>query len=324
MTFVDGCEGGYLFNSTGEFLEQSLTVKNVCQQLVSPVNRSKYRAQVQVGFPIYLNVYVNPPGSPYSVDTHGMAPVERLRSNLGAALRVSDQYVWLYNEVHPWWPLSGREPMAQAMKLPRWPEALPGCDRALRLARAKAGSLQQYAREQLSERKPANLARNADFGSDTVAATDDAIAADWKQGGAPAGWSTWQIEPPKGTFAWDREAGCTAKGAARAANVSIGCFIQSYKVNPGDCYAIQAVRRLRGRGEAVLTVRWQTPSGRWTAEAQDQRVLAAPSRAEWAELFAAVEVPAGVGIMVVLLGVEGQTSPEDVIWYDDVKVCRID
>ena len=216
--------------------------------------------------------------------------------------------------------------MAQAIKPPLWPEALPGCDQALRLARAKASGLDAYVRERLRAQKPVNLARNADFGSDTVAAANEATASDWKQGGAPAGWTTWDDGRSKGTFTWDRETGCAGKGSARAANVMTGCFIQTYKVNPGECYAIQAMRRLQGQGEAAITVRWQTPSGngRWTAEAQDRRILPIQSSAEWAEFFAALEVPEGAGIMVLLLGAERQSSPNDVIWYDDVGVYRLD
>ncbi|MDD5704767.1 MAG: hypothetical protein PHR35_02500 [Kiritimatiellae bacterium] len=323
MTFVDGCEGGYLFNSAGEYLEQALAVKNVCQQLVSPANRAKYRAQVQTGFPIYLNVYMNSPGSNWSLDMKGQSPLERLRVNLDAALRVTDEYVWMYNEVYRWWPLSGREPMAYAMKSQRWPEVFPGCARAMRLAGARANGLDDYARERLGAETIANLARNCDFGSDT-AGTNAWGCSDWKEGGAPAGWTTWQADPAKGVFAWDRGIGCTGKGSARMAGVQIGCFIQTYKVNPAECYAIRAKRRVQGTGKAVITVRWQSPGGKWTAEAQDRRTASAASDREWKELGVALDVPQGVGILVLLLGAEGQATPEDQIWYDDIRVHRLD
>lgn len=135
MKFVDGCEvPGFGLNSPAEYSSNFSLVKNDCQQLVSPENRAKYRTQVKVGFPIWMNVYFNPPGSTYSIDMKGMSPVERLRYNASSALRVSDEYVWIYSEIYPWWSTSGREPAAKGMKPGRWPEILPGCDRALRTA----------------------------------------------------------------------------------------------------------------------------------------------------------------------------------------------
>ena len=36
-----------------------------------------------------------------------------------------------------------------------------------------------------------------------------------------------------------------------------------------------------------------------------------------------VEVPEGAGQLVILLGVGGQTSPQDVAWFDDVELYRL-
>jgi hypothetical protein len=44
---------------------------------------------------------------------------------------------------------------------------------------------------------------------------------------------------------------------------------------------------------------------------------------DWSELFGVVEVPDGVGRLVILLGVKGQKSPDDVVWYDDVKLYQL-
>ena len=80
VVLVDGCESAYLFNSRQQFLEAALLMKGACQELVSPENRPKYRAQVQAGFGIYLDAYWTPKGSPWYIDGRGGSRVERCGS----------------------------------------------------------------------------------------------------------------------------------------------------------------------------------------------------------------------------------------------------
>jgi len=168
-----------------------------------------------------------------------------------------------------------------------------------------------------------NLARNGDFGSEK-APPSEFPASDWKEGGAPAGWHFWQAEDSPGAFTWDREVGASAKGSAKAANATQGCFIQTYTAQPGERYAIRARQLVRGRGEGSIRVRWQTAEGRWTAEMQDKLIFPSGPREQWADLSGVVEVPTGVGRLLILLGASGQLSPEDAVWYDDVEVCRLE
>jgi hypothetical protein len=226
--------------------------------------------------------------------------------------------VWVYGEQFRWWPSPNKRVKEQA-----WPEALPGCEKALRFARDPL----DYARVQMAELKAAgklaNLARNGDFGADK-ALTSEGATVEWKEGHAPAGWGTWQIEKPKGTFAWDREAGAAAKGAAKAAGVANGCFIQSYGVKAGEHYAVGAARRLAGKGDAWIRVRWQTAEGKWTAEALDVLIHCEAPRGEWGEMLGVIEVPEGAGRLLVLLGVADQPTPDDAAWFDDVRVHRLE
>jgi hypothetical protein len=46
VTLVDGGELAYCYNSVQEYTEAYAGVKGTCQDLVSPSNRGKYRAQV--------------------------------------------------------------------------------------------------------------------------------------------------------------------------------------------------------------------------------------------------------------------------------------
>jgi len=86
---------------------------------------------------------------------------------------------------------------------------------------------------------------------------------------------------------------------------------------------VRASCKRQGQGHACLRIRWQTSDSRWTAEAQDQVVLSELPQGQWQELFGVVEVPAGVGRLVILLGAGGQSTPQDVVWYDDVGLYKI-
>jgi len=334
VTFVDGCESAYLFNSDRQYLEAAAAIRGACQRLISPENRAKYRAQVQVGFGVYLDAYWNPRDSEWGrwyVDGLGGPRVERLRHNVETALRLADRYVWIYGEKFRWWPTPNRSVRAQT-----WPEALPGVEDALAWARDPA----DWARRCTERLQKAGRLRSLLRGGDFPRAE--------RVGGRPVGWGAWQRSDSKGTFGWDGEVGRTAPGAARAAGVADGCFLQAVEVQPGRRYAVRGFYRLRGRGRAWIRVRWQTADGRWTAEARDRILLAdRPAGSEpgpdgWTEVFGAVEVPrkdgglgdkagppsgkpsAAVGRLVVLLVVRDQKGPDDVAWFDDVAVYPLD
>jgi len=321
VKFVDGCEWGYRFNSVEEFLEAAVAIKGACQRLVSPTNRAKYRSQVQAGFGLYLDAYWNPKDSKWSawyIDGKGGPRVERLRINTATALRVSDEYVWFWGEKFRWWPTPNASVGAKG-----WPEALPGCEKALRYARDPDA----YGRAEIERLRAAgrltNLARNGDFGSVKVA-DEGRRDIEWKPGRPPAGWGAWQEAGSKGTFTWDREAGSAGKGSARAAGVRNGCFVQSHAVKGGRRYAVRALRKRTGAGRAWVRIRWKDAEGKWTAEARDRLIYAAGSAGIWREVFGVVEVPESAGVLVILLGVAGQSGEGDVVRFDDVELCRIE
>ena len=221
VVLVDGCESAYLFNSRQQFLEAALQMKGACQELVSPENRAKYRAQVQASYGIYLDAYCTPKGSPWHIDGRGGPRVDRLRINTADALTAADEYVWIYGEQFRWWPTKNGSVQAKT-----WPEALPGSDRALRYARNPL----DFARTEMARLKKAgqlvNLARDGDFGVATAKSLEGSEQR-WQQGGPPAGWTAWQADASHGTFTWDQETGAAGKGAAKASGVANGCFIQT-------------------------------------------------------------------------------------------------
>lgn len=280
VTIVDGCESAYRYNSVNEYLEAAVQIKGDCQRLVAPENRAKYRAQVQASFGIYVDAYWNPPSSPWHIDGKGGARIERLRENVGTAVRVADEYVWIYGEQFRWWPTPNKR-----VKEPAWPEALPGIKKVLGFARDPIGYAREAGKGAARER--------------------------------PDGWGSWQPESSKGTLVWEKTSG-------RATGAAHGCFIQSVDVKPGDHFAIQARRRLQGKGDAWILIRWKTADDKWTLEDHDQPLRAAGPREQWSEIFGTVVVPNGVGKLAILLMVADQSAPEDIAWFDEVHLSSLD
>ena len=308
ITLVDGCESAYRYNADRDYLESAVFIRGDAQNVVSPANRAKYRAQVQVSYGVYLDAYWNPGSSPWYIDGLGGPRVARLRANVGRALECADEYVWVYGEKYRWWPTDSTRVGGET-----WPEALPGCENVLRYLRDPL----DYGRTEMQRLEQAgadtNRVRNGGFGAEAADAN-----------GRPTEWGVWQDSGSEGAFALDPDVGRAAKGSARAAKAKNGCFIQAHDARPGERYAVRGFVRTVGEGRAWLRIRWQTRESAWTATSRDRRVYADGPSKEWAELFDVVEVPEGAGKLVVLLLVGDQPAHEDIAWFDDIQLCRLE
>ena len=297
VKLVDGQEFAYRWDGEAAFQAGALRVKNECQAFITPANRAKYRAQVQASFGFYLDAYVNPPGAAYYLGREGEPRVQRLESNVEAAIGAADEYVWIYGEKNRWWP--PRDPGAKPAT--NWGDALPGIE--LALLRAKDPT--EAARRLLTASPVTNLLRNADFRE----ATD----------GKPAHWWVWQDEKAA-TGAFDLD---LKLGAARLAKMANGCFGQNIAVKPGERYAFGGKLRQAGQGLVTLRVGWKNAAGKWTrGDAAKRLVLPNSPTNEWRELFGSVRVPDGIAELVVTLYANGQTEATDQAWFDDVRVAK--
>lgn len=318
MTLVDATENGYGYNSETDFLRAYKEIKNDAQLLVSPPNRAKYRAQVQVGFGLYVDAYSLPEGQKWALPGQGLPRAELLFQNLSSALSASDEYVWLYGEAGRWWP-EPRETLKWTglQVAPPWNEVLPGAERAVALAQGADA----YARRFAQSAPRSNLAQNADFSKPETAPVQ--ATADWQSGGA-AHWSVWQDDQSKGTFSRDATTGARAPGSGRASGVKDGCWIQVFEVSPFQTFYVAAHARASARAKVGVTIRWQDKNGAWNNQSLD-RVLApsASTTTGWQQFDGGVRVPSGAAKMVVLLTVGGAQSNEDVAWFDDVQVNEV-
>jgi len=317
VTLVDGCEHAYRFNSRVEYLAAGNTIRNTCQRLISPENRAKYRAQTQVSFGVYLDAYVNPPDSSWYIDPGEQTIAERLAENLACALEVADEYVWLYGEQASWWP----NPISDQV---RWPEKFPGIEEALWMAMDPRGYALRLLEQEGAD--ATNLLTNGDFAGEAAAAPDDGTQPDdWQQGVAPPPWGFWQSgSTSDGDPGWDRTVGHNGPGSGTLTRIGNGCLIQRIDAQPGERYLVTAWRRVQGQGAASAAVRWQTPEGTWHAEPMDRSLSGPATGGDWQQFVGLVTVPEDAGKLVVLLSAAGQRTEEDVIWWDDATVFRVE
>ena len=130
MNIFDGQESSYVFNGFMDFAYGKVISSQGVLPYVAPDVRDKYRAMVKYAPAIYLDRYL--PADQFSspIDLRGMKPAVRLLVNLMAARRVSDGYIWVYNERYRWWPTHVKSVQRQY-----WHEVIPGCDTAFNIAR---------------------------------------------------------------------------------------------------------------------------------------------------------------------------------------------
>ena len=130
MNIFDGQETSYDFNSPLDFAYGKVLSTRGVLPYVAPDVRDKYRAMVKYAPAIYLDRYLPQELFRTPHDFKGMAPAVRLLVNLMAARRVSDGYIWVYNERYRWWPTHVKSVQRQY-----WHEVIPGCDTAFNIAR---------------------------------------------------------------------------------------------------------------------------------------------------------------------------------------------
>ena len=122
---VDGYELSYGFREPAQFEDARRLVTIDLLPLVGA--RDAYRARLRLGFGVWVDYDWRRRGWSASATADNYLSPEALERVVTAALRASDEYVWVYSETPRWW--------GATTAAARMPEAY---DRALRRARAAA------------------------------------------------------------------------------------------------------------------------------------------------------------------------------------------
>jgi hypothetical protein len=176
---VDGNENAYRYATAADFNAAALKVRQGGQWLVSPENRNKYRAQVQVGATVYVDAHVNGLTPEYQFADLGASAFE---ARMAAALASVDEYVWVRSEQGNWWPAGQRDTGKNShVDLASWDIVLPGATAALKAARDPEATAVQRARARAAG--SAELVKNGAFS----ATLGSGLPSEWSTGRAVLG-----------------------------------------------------------------------------------------------------------------------------------------
>lgn len=309
---VDGDEFAYRYDAArDDFHRGAWRVRNPARTLVAPENQSTYAAQVLVGFGLYLDMYINPPDSPwYFGPLHGSRP-HRLYANLSTALRVADKFVWIYGEQRDWihWSVPGRETNRT------WPQSLPGFNHVLSAAKNRPA----WARALLAHPHSRNLLTNLLATGDCPPLETTADSAPDRDGPLPAGWWLWRPENRRaGVFATDPKRGRSSPGSLKASGVEEGCLGTSLPVRSHSRFIVEAFAY---GARAQIQVAWKT-DGQWNWSLPRTTLrFTKPDRDPWRRACDLVEVPEGADELVLLL--EVRQLPEESTWFDDIGLYPV-
>ncbi len=320
VTLVDASENAYNFQRREEFLNEYnyiSSLKGPGIRLVSPSNRDKYKCQMQVGFGLHMNNFVNRPDDPWSFGTttfeEGRELFEKILRTAGD---VSDQYVWIYGELGRWWPIEYEQYWWDNMVKDSpgqgrlYTEIFPGIENSIRRARVPVEELikQEYLSKEDTHSMENILANNS---FETPAEEGVPYFKSWQQDGLSDG--TFSVT--KGEFR-------TGQSSAKAVGINYGVMWQTVAVEPGSYYIVEAWVKKGGLGSVNLKPNWQK-SGIGTVRRDLIRsfgyVKEDPN--SWSRIVGVVKVPEGIDRLFFQWSVIGQSEDSE-IWIDDVAVYK--
>jgi hypothetical protein len=336
VTLVDASETAYYFARKDEFLELGNLIKqtnsSVVAPLLAPENINKYKQQVQAGFGIYLDMYLNDLGSPYYISAkEGGTRLDRLRENVQAAVAASDEYIWIYGEQSKWWP----QPYSQDWMVEEtqnsvgqgrnWEEAMPGLTKALEWAKNPNMMTIDLVAEGEATGTFTNLAQNPGFESNEGSLENTALMSDWFTENAPPGWAFYQGEGSPGSQTLDTTVGHNSSSSLRVQGVNDAALIQVIPVTPGEQYFIRADVKTEGNSYPLMTARWANKSRPLAFGIIDVSLQFKPVEGdEWQQASGLITVPADMTGIVILLEAYGQASDADKVWFDNLTVYNVD
>ena len=331
---IDGCGYGYVMNSRTEFLERYRIMKQwngPCARLTAPENQAKYRTQVQAGFGLYLDSYINEPGSSYYFgEKEGGTRLDHFIDNLKTALDCSDEFVWLYGEGGRWY---GQKSLYEFVENPEvksvgkfrgWEQLLPGISEQIRWTRDPSGWANRRLERLKEEGKLVNLVLNHDF-TDGPQRKENEKADEPAPSGMPQNYAFWQSSWSKGTAVWDPNITYPGNpnGSCRFEKTNQGCVIQSIFVESGQRYLVRFAVKKQGAAEVDLLLQWQDSKGNWLHDIPNKTVWPLePNENGWAIGEATFEVSPAVGKLVLTAEVKRQ-SDSGKVWFDALEAYRI-
>lgn len=329
MVFIDGNEtAGYTARHEQDYIAASAQYFRYSQAFLTPGNRARMR-QSQVAASMYLDAYfldrriLNYDVAPDLAVEDKSARIRLFTSNLLAACRWSDEYVWVYGEQGRWWRQElvpwvwGKE----TVKL--WDDFAPGLTETIRLVCYPNDSAQRY------DGQP-NLALNTSF--DFIKDHDQFIP--------PADRSYYLCEIDK----WRVWRATTTQPTAKLSVLSTAGWkgANALAISGYDRgMVLSQLIAVSGPGRYLVTMRYHAPKvaggskitfsqklqGKWLSCATFSQDMPLPPDADgrvWHSVSALYEAVAGVDYFTYGISVPPQTASEDVFVVSAPAVKRIE
>jgi hypothetical protein len=98
---VDGFEGAYSYKSEQQFEQAYRTIRETGSKWTAAPE--KYRKHVRAAFGIWMDDHWRKKGWNTTDVAKNYFPPNEFESAVRSALKVSDEYVWVYTEKPRWW-----------------------------------------------------------------------------------------------------------------------------------------------------------------------------------------------------------------------------
>ena len=317
--FVDGNETAYSFEDR-DFLLSSVQQRDRVIGVVDPANRDKYRAQLRVGFGLYLDSYVNPATKPdgtknffYKGPVNG-SRLAHFEKNASAAAYAASEYVWLWGEKLCWTPwrtkvlkwLGGGK---------TWEQALPGLADVLTMIKDPDGFLVSRRERLLREGGFTELVSNP--ACDPATNLTAGLHMSTNAAAVPKPYIFWQAERRfrKGVAGVDVGGGRDGGTALVAKGVQNGTFVLHNKgVVPGEYYGV----KVNVKGNAFVACGWQK-NGVWQWSVPDVCLPLKGPKDGWRTASGLVRVPEEVDDLLVKVNIH--QGVDEMTWVDDYSVA---
>ena len=306
VKFVEGIEWAYEFESTrNDFMRSAVDQREGVIGLVEPENLAKYRGQLSIGFGLYLDSYVNKPGSRYYFGPVNGSRTAHFDRNATAAAFAATEYVWLWGERGKWIDWKPDAP-AWLKRECIWPERLAGLADVI----AAISDPDGYA-----DRRAKELRAAGQFNSLTWNGTCDPHVKDLPQGftgdengkSLPAPFYFWYDSNHRhGKAGIDIGGGEGGGNALRIEGVGSGCVmyhVPEKDSRPGDMFVFEV--SVKGRASVRLGRRVVPVGGDPSAWRVHRGLIRIG------------EGNAGAGVNLCVSQAEGEST-----WFDNVRLVR--
>ena len=284
-TMIDGHEYfGYFGKNRDCFVQLRYDVDHTFLSRVSANNFKKYRTQVQLAAPLYLDALtgVNASFHQYLVPEIDKLPrLEFIRQVLWNAMCVSDEYVWFYSERGSWWSGSPHPKAAKS-----WEQQFPGINGIF-------NEMRTITALDLTNAK--NILMIPQLNADPAVKE-------------PGLWNFWRqnVKNPNGTSGWkDGKAYITGPQ-------SNSCVNQRVAVKAGKRYLLRVEARSRSpqnNGFIYLGVAFRDAQNKFLPLRREIRIQPLKS-GNWEEMVFLITAPEGAVHASYMLGVKGLLNGE--------------